>query len=86
VAQFYRLPPGVEGDIDLGLSHSELRDHTTLLYFDRIEPGHACYSVLARATSAGTFIWPATQVAPMYDARFSGLSPSSTVVVRAQDE
>ena len=34
-------------------------------------------------SGAGTFRWPATQVAPMYDSRFSGLSPSSVCVVSA---
>jgi uncharacterized protein YfaS (alpha-2-macroglobulin family) len=63
------------------LSHSELRDRSALLYFDTIEPGSTVYSVLARATSAGSFRWPATQVVPMYDSRFSGLSPSASCVV-----
>src|SRR5688500_4999067 len=39
----------------LSLSHSEMRDRTTCLYFDRVEPGVASYSVLARATCAGVF-------------------------------
>ena len=39
---------------------------------------------LARATAAGTFRWPATQVVPMYDSRFSGLSPSSVCVVSGE--
>ena len=59
----------------LSLSHSEMRDRSTRLYFDAVDPGSATYSVLARATAAGIFRWPATQVLPMYDSRFSGLSP-----------
>ncbi len=80
IAKSYKLPeePGRE----LELSHSELRDHETRLYFDRVEPGTGVYSVLARATSAGTFHWPATQVAPMYDSRFTGLSASAPCVVK----
>jgi hypothetical protein len=80
VGKTYRLPT-TEGQV-LSLSHSELRDKSTCLYFDRIEPGVATYSVLARATTAGSFRWPATQVYPMYDSRFTGLSAASICEVR----
>jgi len=80
VAKFFEVPKD-EHDNVLSLSHSEIRDQSTLLYFDRVDPGSNTYSVLARATAAGTFQWPATQVVPMYDTRFSGLSPSSVCVV-----
>jgi uncharacterized protein YfaS (alpha-2-macroglobulin family) len=81
IGKFFELPPPDEHDRTLGLSYSEMRDRSTLLYFDTFEPGSGTYSVLARATAAGTFRWPATQVVPMYDSRFSGLSPSSLCVV-----
>jgi alpha-2-macroglobulin len=81
IGKFFELPPPNERDRTLSLSHSEMRDRATLLYFDTFEPGSGTYSVLARATAAGTFRWPATQVVPMYDSRFSGLSPSSLCVV-----
>jgi uncharacterized protein YfaS (alpha-2-macroglobulin family) len=68
-------------DRQLQLSHSEIRDQSTLLYFDSIDPGVGTYSVLARATAAGSFRWPATQVAPMYESRFFGLCPSSVCVI-----
>jgi uncharacterized protein YfaS (alpha-2-macroglobulin family) len=84
VAKFFQLPPRDPQDRQLGLSYSEIRDRSTLLYFDTVDPGSGTYSVLARATAAGTFRWPATQVAPMYDSRFSGLSPSSLCVISAQ--
>jgi uncharacterized protein YfaS (alpha-2-macroglobulin family) len=61
-----------------------MRDRAALLYFDIVDPGSSTYSVLARATAAGVFRWPATQVAPMYDSRFSGLSPSSLCVVSGE--
>jgi len=80
IAKTYQLP-AQPGGRELELSHSELRDHETCLYFDRVDPGTAVYSVLARATSAGTYHWPATQVVPMYDSRFSGLSASASCVV-----
>jgi alpha-2-macroglobulin len=83
VAKFFELPPPNPQDRLLGLSYSEMRDRSALLYFDVVDPGSGTYSVLARATAAGTFRWPATQVAPMYDSRFSGLSPSSVCVISA---
>jgi alpha-2-macroglobulin len=83
VGKFYQLPPPDPQDRLLEMSYSEMRDRSALLYFDTVDPGSGTYSVLARATAAGTFRWPATQVAPMYDSRFSGLSPSSVCVVSA---
>jgi len=84
VGKFFELPPPDPRARLLELSYSEMRDRATLLYFDTFEPGTGTYSVLARATAAGTFRWPATQVAPMYDSRFSGLSPSSICVISAE--
>ena len=63
------------------LSFSELRDRQTNLYFNDVPSGASTYSVLARATAVGDFIWPATQIVPMYDARFFGRSPSSHIRV-----
>jgi len=83
VGKFYQLPPPDPQDRLLGLSYSEMRDRAALLYFDTVDPGSGTYSILARATAAGTFRWPATQVAPMYDTRFSGLSPSSVCAISA---
>jgi uncharacterized protein YfaS (alpha-2-macroglobulin family) len=83
IARTYSVPQEKD-TTQLSLSFSELRDQTTCLYFDHVEPGVGSYSVLARATSAGVFHWPATQVTPMYDSRFSGLSPSSICYVVAE--
>jgi uncharacterized protein YfaS (alpha-2-macroglobulin family) len=83
VGKFFQLPPADPQDRMLGLSYSEMRDRSALLYFDTVDPGSGTYSILARATAAGTFRWPATQVVPMYDSRFSGLSPSSLCVISA---
>src|SRR5436305_5472832 len=83
VGKFFQLPPPDPQDRLLGLSYSEMRDRSALLYFDVVDPGSGIYSVLVRATAAGTVRWPATQVAPMYDSRFSGLSPSSVCVISA---
>jgi alpha-2-macroglobulin len=84
VGRFFALPPVGSDSRLLPLSHSELRDRATLLYFDDFDPGTGTYSVLARATAAGAFRWPATQVTPMYDSRFSGLSPSSVCVISGE--
>jgi uncharacterized protein YfaS (alpha-2-macroglobulin family) len=84
VGKFFEIPASDRSDRALALSYSEMRDRSTLLYFDTFEPGSGTYSVLARATAAGTFRWPATQVAPMYDSRFSGLSPSSICVISGE--
>ncbi len=80
--QFYAVPP--EPGVTAELSHSAIRDQQTNLYFDSLPAGAQSYSVLARATSAGTFIWPATQILPMYDSRFYGRSASSTCTVAAE--
>ena len=84
VGKFLELPAPAATERTLTLSHSEMRDRATLLYFDDVAAGPGTYSVLARATSAGTFRWPATQVVPMYDSRFSGLSASSVCVVAGE--
>ena len=83
VGKFYEIPPTDPSDRLLDLSHSEIRDRSTLLYFDDFPPGPGVYSVLVRVTAAGTFRWPSAQIAPMYDARFSGLSASGLCHVSA---
>ncbi|HEY0793596.1 MAG TPA: alpha-2-macroglobulin family protein [Chthoniobacterales bacterium] len=84
VRRFFEVPVGNDAENVLPLSHVEMRDRSTTLYFDDVEPGTGTYSVLARATAAGTFRWPATQVIPMYDSRFSGLTPSSVCVISGE--
>jgi uncharacterized protein YfaS (alpha-2-macroglobulin family) len=84
IGKFFEIPASDQPERALTLSYSEMRDRSTLLYFDIFEPGSGTYSVLARATAAGTFRWPATQVVPMYDSRFSGLSPSSLCVISSE--
>jgi hypothetical protein len=70
-----------QGENYANLSHSEMRDRQTNLYFDDLNSGTSSYAVLARATTAGQFIWPATQLVPMYDSRFFARSPSSMLRV-----
>lgn len=80
IAKFYTIPEEA-GVGQLFLSHAELGDSSVKLYFDDFPAGTGSYSILARATAEGKFTWPATQVTPMYDARFSGLGPSSACAV-----
>lgn len=84
VGKVFELPKTAANEHTLALSYSEMRDRSALLYFDDLPPGAGSYSILARATAAGTFRWPATQVVPMYDSRFNGLSPSSLCVVTGE--
>jgi uncharacterized protein YfaS (alpha-2-macroglobulin family) len=84
IAKFFAVPSDDPEERALVLSHSELRDRSTLLYFNELFAGSGTYSVLARPTAAGTFRWPATQISPMYDSRFSGLSPSSVCVISGE--
>jgi uncharacterized protein YfaS (alpha-2-macroglobulin family) len=84
IGKFFELPPPDPADRLLELSHSEMRDRSVLLYFDDVPPGPGVYSILARVTAAGTFRWPQTQVTPMYDSRFSGLSASSVCIVSSE--
>jgi len=84
-----RLPSASGGQSQAGagdffeptLSNVELRDKTTCFYFDELRPGLAVFQTSVRVTSVGTFHWPATQIAPMYDGRFSGTSASSMCYV-----
>lgn len=66
------------------LSHSEMHDSRTNLYFDSVPAGLHTYSILARITSAGTFTWPATQIAPMYDSRTFARTPPGTLTSKAK--
>ena len=81
--QYYSLPE--ESGLETArLSHSEIRDRQTNLYFDDLPARTSTYSVLARATAAGMFAWPATQISPMYDSRFFGRSAPSECYVASE--
>ena len=83
-APFYDLPQPAPGERTADLSSSELHDNVTRAYFDRLDPGVSVYSVLARATTAGTFRWPATQAGPMYEPAVGGLAPSEVIAVTGE--
>lgn len=75
--------PELPGGPTLEASHVQMRDQMTNVYFDNFPAGGGAYAVLARATAAGTFIWPATQIQPMYDRRFYGRSASEVCTIVA---
>ena len=83
-APCYELPPPAPGEQTADLSSSELHDNVTRAYFDRLATGVSVYSVLARATAAGIFRWPATQAGPMYEPAVSGLAPSEQIIVTGE--
>ncbi|MBE2205801.1 MAG: hypothetical protein IAE94_15825, partial [Chthoniobacterales bacterium] len=75
---------GTESGVNVpALSHSEMHDSQTDLFFNELAAGLHSYSVLARVTSAGTFEWPAAQISPMYDSRIFARTAPSSCVVRA---
>jgi uncharacterized protein YfaS (alpha-2-macroglobulin family) len=79
IGKFYRIPD--EGVPAAWLSFSEMRDTQTNLYFDSMPAGDQAYAILARATAAGSFAWPSTQMTPMYDSRFYARTAPSTCVI-----
>lgn len=81
--KFYQVP--VETGVQTAsLSHSEMRDSRTVFFFDEVSAGLLSCPVLARATSAGTFTWPAAQISPMYDSRFYSRTAPATCTVKAK--
>ncbi|MFA7343537.1 MAG: alpha-2-macroglobulin family protein [Terrimicrobiaceae bacterium] len=66
------------------LSHSEMRDSRTGLYFDEIAAGLHSYTVLARVTSVGTFRWPPARISPMYDSRTHARTAPDICAVKAE--
>ena len=83
-APFYNLPAAGPNERTAELSSSELHDNVTRAYFDRLDAGVSTYSVLARATAAGSFRWPATQAGPMYEPTVGGLAPSDQLFVSGE--
>src|SRR5207237_9390552 len=67
VGKFYQLPPPDPQDRLLGLSYSEMRDRSALLYFDLVDLGSGTYSIIAASTRGGIFPGAATHVWPIAD-------------------
>lgn len=81
--KFYKVPEET-GVQTAAPSHSEMRDSRTVLFFDEVPAGLLSCPVLARATAAGTFTWPASQISPMYDSRFYSRTAPSSCSVKEQ--
>ncbi|HEX2733211.1 MAG TPA: Ig-like domain-containing protein [Polyangiaceae bacterium] len=68
----------------LGAVHREMRDDRVLLFLQHINPGIYHLRYLARATTPGHFVLPATRVSCMYDPEIYGQNASTYFdVVRA---
>lgn len=91
------LPAGVEGiNTALGhgtaatgalggpaswVTHEEIRADRVMIYADTIPPGKHQTTILVRATTPGTFTWPATRAEMMYYPEVYGHTASSQLVV-----
>jgi uncharacterized protein YfaS (alpha-2-macroglobulin family) len=49
------------------VNHTELRDERVALFANVVRPGIYTYRYLLRATSAGTYLWPAAKISLMYE-------------------
>jgi uncharacterized protein YfaS (alpha-2-macroglobulin family) len=49
------------------VNHTELRDERIALFANVVRPGIYTYRYLLRATSAGTYMWPAAKISLMYE-------------------
>ena len=79
-----------EGDQALGFrfnpfNHKELRDDGAGLFADAVRPGLYRFRYLARATSAGTFLWPGARASLMYEPEQFGTCSEGTIRVVEDD-
>ncbi len=49
------------------INHTEMRDERVAMFADMIPAGIYSYHYLVRATTSGTFLWPAARVSLMYE-------------------
>ena len=84
LALFGKLYPMDDLNNPAALSHSEMHDSRTDLYFDDVAKGMSSYAVLARVTAAGSFTWPAAQISPMYDSRFNARTAPQICTVKGE--
>ncbi len=63
-------------------NHHELRDERSLHFADELESGRYSLTVVARATSLGTYIVPPTRSEEMYHPEVFGRSATDRLVVR----
>jgi uncharacterized protein YfaS (alpha-2-macroglobulin family) len=81
VAMFAGLTASEDLSNALVPSHTAMRDTSTTLYFNEFPANSSSTAILTRATTAGIFTWPATEISPMYDPRVSGRSEASELTV-----
>ena len=55
------------------INHTELRDDRVALFSDNVMPGIYNYRYLLRATTSGTFLWPAAKISLMYEPEQFGI-------------
>ena len=60
----------------------EVRDDRVVVFIDRLYPGAASFSYLARATTAGTYVVPGVSAGEMYEPTISARTAPLTFVVR----
>jgi uncharacterized protein YfaS (alpha-2-macroglobulin family) len=61
------------------INHTELRDNRVGLFADAVRPGDYTYTYLLRATTSGTFFWPAAKISLMYEPEQFGSSSEGTI-------
>jgi alpha-2-macroglobulin len=49
------------------INHTELRDDRVALFGDMVRPGKYTYRYMVRATTSGTYLWPAAKISLMYE-------------------
>ncbi len=63
------------------INHTELRDDHVALFADAVRPGIYKYQYLLRATTAGSFLWPASRISLMYEPEQFGTCAEGEVTV-----
>jgi uncharacterized protein YfaS (alpha-2-macroglobulin family) len=63
------------------INHTELRDDHVALFADVVRPGIYKYQYLLRATTAGSFLWPASRISLMYEPEQFGTCAEGEVTV-----
>jgi len=66
------------------VSHQEVRADRVMVYADAVPPGRHKTTVFVRATTAGTFHWPATTGEMMYYPEVYGRTEAAMIEVRAR--
>ena len=79
VAMFAGLAPSEDLGNALAPSHTAIRDASTTLYFNQFPANSSSTAILTRATTAGKFTWPASEVSPMYKPLITGQTAATEI-------